>query len=44
MKDDIFDINTATRDDVTRVINGMLNAKNEWLAQVKQREHELGFA
>lgn len=40
----IFDINTATNEEVQRVIDGMLNAKNEWLESVIKREKELGLA
>lgn len=40
----IFDINTATKEEVTRVINGMLHAKEEWLEMVIKREKELGIA
>lgn len=40
----IFDINTATHEEVQRVIDGMLNAKNEWLDSVIKREKELGLA
>lgn len=42
--EDIFDINKASKEDVTRVIQGMLNAKKEWLEMVVKREQELGLA
>ena len=42
--DGIFDITKATADEVTAVINGMLNAKEEWLESVRKREKELGIA
>lgn len=40
----IFDINTASHEDVQRVVDGMLNAKNEWFESVIKREKELGLA
>jgi hypothetical protein len=41
--DKIFDIRKASKEEVTNMINGMLNAKNEWLEMVKKREEELGL-
>lgn len=40
----IFDINNASHEDVQRVIDGMLNAKKDWLESVIKREKELGLA
>ena len=42
--DKIFDIRKASKEEVTNMINGMLNAKNEWLEMIKKREEELGLA
>lgn len=42
--DKIFDIKNATSEEVTRVVNGMLNAKKEWLEMINKREKELGLA
>lgn len=44
MKQGTFDIKTATDEEVVSVIEGMLNAKKEWLDSVRKRERELGFA
>jgi hypothetical protein len=41
--DKIFDIRKASKEEVTNMINGMLNAKNEWLEMIKKREEELGL-
>lgn len=42
--DKIFDITKASREEVTNVVNGMLNAKKEWLEMINKREKELGLA
>ena len=43
MKKD-FNIKTATDKEVISVVEGMLNAKKEWLESVRKREKELGIA
>lgn len=41
----IFDITKASKEEeVTNVVNGMLNAKKEWLEMINKREKELGLA
>lgn len=40
----IFDITKASKEEVTNVVNGMLNAKKEWLDMINKREKELGLA
>lgn len=42
MKKD-FNIKTATDKEVISVVEGMLNAKKEWLESVRKREKELGI-
>lgn len=40
----IFDITKASKEEVTNVVNGMLNAKKEWFEMINKREKELGLA
>lgn len=40
----IFDITKASKEEVTNVVNGMLNAKKEWLEMINKREKESGLA
>ena len=42
MKDDVI-IRYSTPEEYHAAFQGMLNAKHEWLAHVKQRERELGL-
>lgn len=41
--DDIFDIKNASKEEIVRMVNGMLNSKKEWLEMIKKREEELGL-
>ena len=42
IKDDVI-IRYSTPEEYHAAFQGMLNAKHEWLAHVKQRERELGI-
>ena len=42
MKDDVI-IRYSTPEEYQAAFQGMLNAKHEWLAHVKQRARELGI-
>lgn len=40
----MFDINTATDEEVVSMVEGMLGAKEKWLKSFREREKELGIA